>query len=83
MLVNKLLETPILVTPAMCDDEFETEWDAMIQRSHLTQQLIDGGIDWEYYLDWMSEHGYDAGDLLTTAEQNLEFAQKEGIQLTY
>lgn len=79
MLASKLLETPLVVTPDMSDDQLEAEWLAMLQRSKLTQQLIDGQIDWEFYLDFMAQQGYEPAELLDTAEENLEFAIKERI----
>ncbi|QYO62784.1 hypothetical protein [Leptolyngbya sp. 7M] len=79
MLAASLIETPLIITAGMSDEELAAEWDAMVRRSKLTQQLIDGQIDWEFYFDWMAQHGYEPAELLDTAEENLEFAIKEEI----
>lgn len=77
----RLLDTPLIITPDMSELDLEREWNAMIQRSILTQRLLDGAIDWEYYLDFMAQQGYEPTELLDIAEENLAFAQAEGIEV--
>ncbi len=81
MLAAKMMETPLIVVPGMSDQEIEAEWNLHIQRSRMTQRLIDGLIDWEAYLDFMAEQGYEPSELLSQAEENLDFAIKEGLIL--
>ncbi len=48
----------------------------------MTQAFLDGIVDVESYLDFMAESGIEPGELLDTAEENLDFAIKDGIVLT-
>lgn len=82
MLANWMLDTPLIVIDGMTESEINEEWERCVARSKMTQQLIDGHIDWETYLDFMIEQGYEPADLLDAAEENLEFAQDEGLVLT-
>jgi hypothetical protein len=75
----KLLDTPLIIIPGMSDEEIESEWNAMIERSKMTQNLIDGNINWECYLEFMHEQGFEPVELLDQAEENLEFAIREGL----
>jgi hypothetical protein len=81
MLASRLLDTPLIVVPGMDEATIEAEWNAMIERSRMTQKLIDGLIDWEVYLDFMAQAGYEPTDLLNQAEENLEFAIKDGLEI--
>jgi hypothetical protein len=81
MLAARLFDTPLIVVPGMDEATIAAEWDAMIQRSHMTQKLIDGLIDWETFLDFMAQQGYEPTDLLDQAEENLDFAIREGVEL--
>lgn len=78
MLANQLLDTPLVITQGMSDDELKAEWNAMIQRATMTQKLIDGAIDWEAYFDFMAQQGYEPTELMDTAEENLDLSIKEG-----
>lgn len=82
MISNWLLDTPLIVVSGMSEAEIEEEWDRAVKRSQMTQQLIDGAIDWETYLDFMAEQGYEPAELLDVAEENLDFAMQEGWVLT-
>ncbi len=79
MLVSKLIETPLILDGEMSEADLDREWNAMIERATLTQRMIDGKIDWEYFLDWMAQAGYEPSDLLDAAEQNFEFAVQSGL----
>lgn len=81
MQAAKLFDTPLIIAPNMSDEELQAEWDAMIQRSLVTQSFIDGKIDVEYFFDWMAQHGYEPSELICRAEENLEFAINEGLEL--
>lgn len=76
---DRLIDTPLIITEGMSDSDLESEWNAMIQRSILTQKLCDGLISWEYYLDFMAQQGYEPAELLDTAEENLKFCINQGI----
>ena len=79
MLVNALLDTPLIVLPGMDDAEIDALWNATYQRSKMTQAFLDRAIDVETYLDFMAQSGYEPEDLLDTAEENLGFAMQQGI----
>lgn len=79
MLASRIFDTPLIVVPGMDEATIAAEWDAMIERSKMTQKLIDGQIDWEVYLDFMAQAGYEPTELLTQAEENLDFAISEGL----
>lgn len=75
----KLLDTPLIISPEMSEIDLEVEWNAMVLRSKMTQKLIDAEIDWETYLDFMAQQGYEPTELMDAAEENLDFAIREGI----
>lgn len=79
MLASDLLDTPLVICPEMSEADFSREWQLAKQRSQMTDLLIQGRIDWEVYLDFMAQAGYEPCDLLDAAEANLEFAIREGI----
>lgn len=81
MLANFCLDTPLVVTPGMDDEEIEALWRATFQRAKMTQAFLDRQIDVETYLDFMAQAGYEPSELLDVAEENLEFAINEGIFL--
>lgn len=78
---SQLLETPTIITANVCQSEIDADWQLMIQRQRLTQQLLDHQIDWEYYFDWMIQHGYEPEELIDTAQQNLDWAISQGIEI--
>ena len=79
MRANLLLETPAIYTGTASEAEIDAEWAAMLERSRVTQLLIDGKIDWEYFLDWMIQNGIEPEELIDTAQQNLDWAIQQGI----
>lgn len=79
MLASDLLDSPVVICPEMSEADFLKEWEAAKARSRMTDLLIQGRIDWETYLDFMAQAGYEPYDLLDAAEENLEFAIREGI----
>lgn len=79
MRANLLLETPAIYTGHASEAEIEAEWAAMQERSRVTQLLIDGKIDWEYFFDWMIQHGIEPAELIDTAQENLNWAIQQGI----
>lgn len=79
MLASDLLDTPIVICPEMSEADFSREWAAAKQRSRMIDLLIQGRIDWETYLDFMAQAGYEPCDLLDAAEENLQFCINEGI----
>jgi hypothetical protein len=81
MLAAKLFDTPLIIVPGMDEATIEAEWNAMVERSIMTQRLIDGLIDWETFLDFMAQAGYEPADLLQQAEENLDFAIREGLEI--
>jgi hypothetical protein len=81
MLANFLLDTPLIVHHGMSDDEIEELWCVTYARAKMTQAFLDQTIDPETYLDFMEQTGIDGGELLDVAEENLEFAIKDGISL--
>ncbi|NJO79169.1 MAG: hypothetical protein HC827_12040 [Cyanobacteria bacterium RM1_2_2] len=81
MLAAKLFDTPLIIVPGMDAATIEAEWNAMVERSRMTQRLIDGLIDWETFLDFMVQAGYEPAELLQQAEENLDFAIREGLEI--
>lgn len=79
MLANWTLDTPLIVTPGMDEEEIEALWNATYQRAKMTQSFLDGDIDCETYLDFMAQSGYEPEDLLDAAEENLDYAINQGI----
>jgi hypothetical protein len=79
MLANALLDTPLIVLPGMTDDEIDALWNATYRRSKMLQAFLDRQIDAETYLDFMAQEGYEPEDLISTAEQNLDFAIQQKI----
>lgn len=79
MLAGKLLDTPLIVLPGMSEAEINAEWELHCQRSRMTDQFLHGEIDPEVFFDFMAEQDYDAEELLDQAEENLEFAIREGL----
>lgn len=79
MLASRLLETPIIITNEMSQEEIDHEWELMLERGRMTQKFVDGEIDPETYFDFMAQQGYEPAELMEAAEENLEFAQAEGI----
>ncbi len=76
-----LLDTPLIVSPGMSDQEIDFLWQQTYLRSLMTQRFVDGVIDVETFLDFMAEQGYEPCELLDQAEENLAYAQAEGINL--
>jgi len=81
MLVNSLLDTPLILQPGASDDEIEALWRETYTRAKMTQAFLDREIDVETYFDFMAQCGYEPAELMDTAEDNLDFAIKEGIEL--
>lgn len=79
MLVNDLLDTPLIVLPGMDDEEIDRLWEATHRRAKMTQAFLDREIDVETYLDFMAQEGYEPCELLDTAEENLAFVQQQGL----
>jgi len=82
MLVNSLLDTPLILHPGASEDEIEALWRETYTRAKMTQAFLDRQIDAETYLDFMAQCGYEPTELLDTAEENLQFAINQGIQLS-
>lgn len=81
MRANWLLDTPLILVEGMSQSDLDAEWEAATARARVTQQLIDGEVDWEYYFDFMAQQGYEPAELMDTAEQNLKFAIEQGISI--
>ena len=81
MLASKLFETPLIIVPGMDEATIEAEWQLMVKRAEMTQAFLDRKIDIETYFDFMIEQGYEPSDLLDQAEENLQFAISEGLEL--
>lgn len=81
MIANDLLDTPLIVLPGMNAEEIDALWQQTFERSKMTQAFLDGTIDVETYFDFMAQQGYEPSELLDTAEENLEFAIQQGLDL--
>lgn len=75
----KLLDTPVIIVPGMEEAEIDELWECHVIRVRMTAAFLEGKIDAETYLDFMTESGYEPEELLEIAEANLEFAINEGI----
>lgn len=79
MIANDLLDTPLIILPGMDDEEIDALWLQTYQRSKMTQAFLDRQIDAETYFDFMAQQGYEPEELISTAEENLEFAIAQGL----
>lgn len=54
---DRLLATPVIVHPNMCDQEMDYEWQRMCRRSLAINGLLSGKIDLETFEDIFNENG--------------------------
>lgn len=74
----ELIETPLIVVRGMSEAEIEELWVQHCLRARMTQEFLDKNIDAETFLDFLAEQNYDPGEVLDTAEENLNWAIKSG-----
>lgn len=75
----ELIDTPLIVVRGMSEAEIEELWFQHCLRARMTQGFLDKNIDAETFLDFLAEQNYDPGEVLDTAEENLNWAIKSGI----
>lgn len=81
MRVSSVLDMPLIIQKGMSDEEIEELWMQHCLRARMTEEFLNRTIDAETFLDLLAEQGFNVGEVLTTAEDNLSFAASHGLIL--
>ena len=74
-------EAPLVIDPDMDWADIEQEWDAMVDRSIMTQHFIQGNLDLITYLDFLESQGIQMDQYIQETNEAADHVLREGIEV--